>query len=245
MIGLGTAVLGASLALFGAPSPEPVEGVITEMALAASPRTIRVKTKGGDVLAEIKDRTLVVFEGRAARHSAAAEVSSLSPGMTVRIAFDEQGVARIHVLDLPGRARGEAADDEPTPRAVRTVKARLHDLRYDVRRRRGELKADVAGRRETFRSSDPALFRGFRRGDLVLLGVAADGSLVSIQSARLVGRVMRVDVRRREVTVELGGRPEDFGVAKDSLLDRMRAGDVLHFDVEERSGGRRVITAVY
>ena len=101
------------------------------------------------------------------------------------------------------------------------------------------------GRRETFASRDASLFRGFRRGDLVLLGLAADGSVVSMQSARLVGRATRVDARRREITVELDGKLEEFTVATQNLLDRVRAGDVIHFDAEERSGGRRVITAVY
>ena len=165
--------------------------------------------------------------------------------MTVRLAREAQGVSRIHVTDVPENLGTDSKPGAPLPRAARLVKARLRDLRFDARRGRGEVKADVAGRRESYSTSDAALFRGFRRGDLVLLSVAADGSLLSMALARLHGRVLRVDPRRREVTVELEGRQEEFAIAKESLLDRVRAGDVIHFDVEEKGGGRRVITAVY
>jgi hypothetical protein len=247
---LGAAVLGTSVTLLAPqvraqPVTELIEGVITEAALSGNPRTLRLRTAGGEILAEIGDRTLVVFERSAARVPAPADASSLTPGMTVRLVRDAQGVARIHVTSVPERLGTESKASPSLPRAARLVKARLRDLRYDARRGRGEVKADVAGRRESYSTSDAALFRGFRRGDLVLLGVAADGSLLSIAWPRLQGRVMRVDPRRREVTVELEGKQEEFAIANESLLDRVRAGDVIHFDVEEKAGGRRVITAVY
>ena len=220
-----------------------IEGVISQVELSP-PRAIRVKTTLGEVRAGVTERTLVVFEGRAAAFAGTPDLSSLKSGMTVRFAFDPEFVPRIFVVAVPKSLRAEASERVPAAPA-RIVKARIRDLRYDARRRRGEVKADVAGRRETYRTSDPLLFRGFRRGDLVLLGLADDGTLVAIHSARLNGRVIRIDARRRTVTVVISGTEEEFTIEKDSLLDRVRAGDVIRFDVEEQSGGRRVITAVY
>jgi hypothetical protein len=246
----GAAAFGTSLMLVGAPvkaqSPAALtEGVITQVTLSGSPRTLRVKASGREILAEITDRTLVVFEGSAASVSAPAGVASLTPGMTVRFAEGLQGLERIHVIGVPEGVRTETRKSEEALPVVRTVKARLRDLRYDASSRRGEVRAEVAGRSERYSSNDPSLFRGFRRGDFVLLGLARDGSLVSIEKARLHGRVKRVDARRGQVMVEIDGRLEEFAVANESLLDRVRAGDLIQFDVEERSGGRRVIAAVY
>jgi hypothetical protein len=247
----GAAAFSTSLLLAGALAkaqpPSPLtEGVITQVTLSGSPRTLRVKVSGREILVEITDRTLVVFEGSAATVSTPAHVSSLTPGMTVRLAEGPEGLERIHVIGVPESLRTETKkkSEEALP-AVRTVKARLRDLRYDTSSRRGEVRAEVAGKSERYFSGDPSLFRGFRRGDVVLIGLARDGSLVSIEKARLHGRVKRVDARRGEVTVEIDGKSEEFAVANESLLDRVRAGDLIQFDVEERSRGRRVITAVY
>jgi len=58
------------------------------------------------------------------------------------------------------------------------------------------------------------------------------------------GRVVRVNKRRREITVGLDGRNESYGVENPKLLEKVRVGDRIRFEFEERAGGRKVITAI-
>jgi len=61
----------------------------------------------------------------------------------------------------------------------RIVKARI----LDMSARRAEMRVDVAGRPETRRVQGAALLRGFRAGDLVVLTLDPEGTIVGVRSA--------------------------------------------------------------
>jgi Cu/Ag efflux protein CusF len=125
----------------------------------------------------------------------------------------------------------------------RQIKVRI--LRLDERR--GTFEADVAGRRQTFRAENGRLLRGFGEGDLVILGVDRRGGaevVTDIRTAGQIGRVTRVDERRGEVSIEVRGREALYRVDDGSrLLRRVRVGDRVTFEVEERRG-QKVITSI-
>jgi Cu/Ag efflux protein CusF len=125
----------------------------------------------------------------------------------------------------------------------RQIKVRI--LRLDERR--GTFEADVAGRRQTFRAENGRLLRGFGEGDLVILGVDRRGGaevVTDIRTAGQIGRVTRVDERRGEISIEVRGREALYRVDDGSrLLRRVRVGDRVTFEVEERRG-QKVITSI-
>ena len=89
--------------------------------------------------------------------------------------------------------------------------------------------------------------RSFRAGDLVLLTVESRGSeqvVTRIESAALVGTVRRFDARRRSVTIDVNGRDETYATRDSGLLEGIREGDRVRFEVEERASGARVVTAI-
>jgi hypothetical protein len=89
--------------------------------------------------------------------------------------------------------------------------------------------------------------RNARRGQLVVLTVAdRNGTQVvtRIDAADAVGTVVRVDSGRRSVAIETDGREETFGVDNRDLLDDVRSGQRVRYEVEERAGGRRVVVAL-
>ena len=108
---------------------------------------------------------------------------------------------------------------------------------------RDDIRADVAGRRQTYRLTDPNLLRGFRNGDLVVVSVNSAGTVTDIRSAAQSGRVVRID--RRSVVIDVDGREEILSVDDNDVLKGVRAGQTVRFEVEERAGGRRVITRVF
>lgn len=122
----------------------------------------------------------------------------------------------------------------------RQIKVRI--LRIDERR--GTFDADVAGRRQGFRAETGRLLRGFGEGDLVILTLDRRGDLVmDIRTAGQRGRVTQIDERRGEVGIDVRGRETLYPVDDPRLLRRMRVGDRVTFEVEERRG-RRVITSI-
>jgi Cu/Ag efflux protein CusF len=128
------------------------------------------------------------------------------------------------------------------PLSDRELKARI--LRIDERR--GTFDADVAGRRQGFRTESRRLLRDLGEGDLVILSLDRRGGneiVTDIRSAGQSGRVTRIDERRGEVTVEVRGRESVYLVDSPRLLRRLREGDRVTFEVEERRG-RRVIVSI-
>jgi hypothetical protein len=127
--------------------------------------------------------------------------------------------------------------------ADRQIKVRI--LRLDERR--GTFDADVAGRSQGFRAESSRLLRGFGEGDLVILSLDRRGGsevVTDIRSAGQSGRVTQVDERRGEVSIEVRGRETLYQVDDGSrLLRRVRVGDRVTFEVEERRG-RRVIVSI-
>lgn len=255
---LSIAAAAAAALLLAAPSlvaqqpGEQIEGVITSVELTGSPRTITVRRPGGgEVTAGIANRTRVVYDRQFAGFFPEPHVSQLKPGMSVRFKFDPDTVARIHVLDVPQNLlpRPEAAatpTPTPTPArggATRQLKVRL----LTIDRTRGEFRADVAGRRESYQAESPRLLRRFAEGDLVTITVEGSGGserVTAIEEATVSGRVVRVDQRRGELVIEVGGSTGTYGVADKKLLEDVRVGDRIRFEYEDRPGGRKVVTAI-
>lgn len=231
--------LASALALpLSAQQPgEEIEGVITHVELRGSPRVIRVNVPGrGEIVANIANRTRVVAKNGVGGMGANPELSDLQPGMTVRFKFDSQNVERIHVVDAPPGMKPRD-DKRATSGQDQQLKVRILSVGRD------EIQADVAGRRQTYRVTDPNLLRGFRNGDLVVVSVDGAGMVTDIRSAAQSGRVVRIV--RRDVVIDVDGREETFSVDDNDVLKGVRAGQTVRFEVEERAGGRRVITRVY
>ena len=142
-----------------------------------------------------------------------------------------------------GANRGSDRGSSDRNQSDRQMKVRI--LRLDERR--GTFEADVAGRRESFRAESNRLLRGFGEGDLVILTFDRRGGgrdvVTDIRSAGQSGRVTRVDERRDEVSIEVRGRETTYQVESPRLLRRLRVGDRVAFEVEERRG-RKVIVSI-
>ena len=48
----------------------------------------------------------------------------------------------------------------------------------------------------------------------------------------------------RSVTIDVNGSQQAYTVDDEDLLDNIRSGQRVRFEVEERSNGRRVVTAI-
>ncbi len=130
----------------------------------------------------------------------------------------------------------------PAVALAETVKARV----LDVDERRNEVKVDVAGQSRTYRVDDRSLYRVLRQGRLVIITAERVGgrhTIVDARGASQQGRVIRVDERRGSVSIQdSDDRTTDTYFFDDgSGPRRLREGDVVTFEVEER-GMRRVIT---
>ncbi len=130
----------------------------------------------------------------------------------------------------------------PLPALAETVKARV----LSVNERKSEVRVDVAGQGRDYRVNDRSLYRVLREGRLVVITaelVAGRHTIVDAQRAEQEGRVMQIDERRGAATIRDN---DDRSTATyyfqgDEGPRRLREGDEIRFDVEER-GARRVIT---
>jgi Cu/Ag efflux protein CusF len=114
-----------------------------------------------------------------------------------------------------------------------------------VDERRGEFRADVAGRRETFRLENRRDARDLQEGDLAVIvveGRDGDEVVTEVRGADMSGRIVRIG--RRDIVVNVNGREETYSVEDRELLEDLRVGDRIRFEYEDRSGGRRVLTSV-
>jgi Cu/Ag efflux protein CusF len=140
----------------------------------------------------------------------------------------------------PGAAATLPAVQPPVP-AGSVAKARLQ--RIDAGR--GVIEADVAGRTQSYGVKEPRRLGSFREGDMVLLTFDRNGYVTSIASATLLGRV--TSVNSAAVTVNVDGREETYGLTKDVAKNeakKLRVGDMIRFEFEDRPGGLKVITAI-
>jgi Cu/Ag efflux protein CusF len=248
VVGLLAAGLGAQPAL-AVQAGQRVKGEITGTEFVGTPRTITVRPEGGGpgVTVNIANRTRVVVTASEAAYLPNAQVWDLKPGMWVQFDYNPDVQPEIRVISVPPELRPKPRESTSNPttggRGGETViKARLQSIDGT----RGEFRADVAGRRESYRASNPRLLRGFQEGDLVVLTVSSrDGDQVvtDIRSASLSGRVTRVDRGRGEVAIDAGGSETTYGVDDKRILEDIRVGDRIRFEFEDRPGGRKVITA--
>jgi ribosomal protein L21E len=110
-----------------------------------------------------------------------------------------------------------------------------------------EITADVAGRERKFDVADRRETEGLGDGDMVVLTVEARGRrtvVTRIESADKTGTITRIAQGGRSVTIEVDGRQETYETQNSRMLDDYREGDRVRIEVEERSNGRHVITAI-
>jgi Cu/Ag efflux protein CusF len=231
----------------GAAAPsDNVEGVVT--AVDGGYVTLR-SDDGHTHRFHVGNRTHVVFQSpRDEASFPNAKIDVLAEGMRIRVNPEATAGAvldRVHVLSVPESARvprvRSAAPMTPTVPAGpagQVVKARLQS----VETRRGLVHADVAGHSQTYRVSTRSALRRFEEGDLVLLTFDRDGNVSDIREALVIGRVTRVSGSR--VTIDVGGSSETYLLDK-KVHQRLRVGDSVSFEVEDRPGGQKVITAVH
>lgn len=190
-------------------------------------------------------KTRVVFSD-GAEYFPNPTYKDLAAGMYVYFRFTTDVVDEIEVREIPQGARRTPgpAPERPSRSESRVIKARILGLDD----RRGELRADVAGRRESFRVAEPRMLRRYSEGDLVILTVETRGGdevVTDIRTASQSGRVTRVDKRRGEIVIEVDGRQESYRVDEKRLLEGVRVGDRIRFEFEDRPHGQKVITGIY
>lgn len=170
----------------------------------------------------------------------------LAPPMYVHFVFEDLDVDTIKSFDVkeigsaPRRAGGSSSSSSGSSSASgvsgRDLKVKI--LRMDERR--GTFTADVAGRSQNFRARSGDL-RDFREGDLAIITVD-NGEVTAIRAAGRTGRVTSIDERRGEVGIEVNGRERFYRVENNRMLDRVKEGDRVTFDVETRNGQEVVTT---
>jgi hypothetical protein len=162
----------------------------------------------------------------------------LKVGMGVRFNFNEGNPTRVTVHYVP-ESSGSSSSSSASASSSQ-VKARIESVSRDGR----ELRADVAGSSRAY-PVEGAAARGLRKGQLVLLTVENRGGtewVTRVDTAASVGNVVRMS--GNSVVISVDGRDETYTVENRDLLDDVRNGQRVRFDVEERPDGRRVITAI-
>ena len=234
------AFLAACLLASSASADDRVEGVIT--GVDGGYMTVRTDD-GHEQRFHIGNRTHVVFQSSAdAAAFPNAKGDVLASGMRVRVNAGAMAGAvldRVHVVSVPQGARPPLTASVPlsggTPGSV--IKARLQN----VDTRHGVVKADVAGRSQTYRVRSPYGLGSFRTGDLVLLTFDRDGNVSDIRSATQLGRITRI--AGSFVTLQVDGREETYALG-NKVGRGLRVGDTVRFEFEDRPGGQKVITGV-
>jgi hypothetical protein len=162
--------------------------------------------------------------------------------MGVRFVYGTGTPDRVLVVFVPSAAEA-AAEGVASAAGTGEVKARIISITRGGR----EIRADVAGTPRTYTVENASDTRAVRRGDLVVLTVedrAGAAVVTRIAAAEMVGTVTRVDSGRRSVSIDVNGSEQTYDVDNRDLLDDVRAGQRVRFEVEERSNGRRVVTAL-
>lgn len=173
----------------------------------------------------------------------------LVPPMYVHFQFEDLAVDEIVSFDVkeigsaPRRGGGGASMQPVAPIGVgQDLKVKI--LTMDERR--GTFSADVAGRRQAFRAANAGDLRDFREGDLAVITVERRGAedvVTQMRAAGRSGRVTTIDKSRGEVGIEVNGRERIYRVENNRMLERVKEGDRVTFDVETRNG-REVVTTL-
>jgi Cu/Ag efflux protein CusF len=174
----------------------------------------------------------------------------LAPPMYVHFVYDNHIISEFDVKEIgsaprrvrPGQETRPSFDGGGSSSGSESLKVKI--LRIDERR--GTFEADVAGRRRTFRASRSGDLRDYREGDLVVITVERRGGEEVVTDFRATGRsgrVTSIDERRGEVGIEVNGRERFYRVENNRMLDRVKVGDRVTFDVENRNG-REVLTSL-
>lgn len=206
---------------------------------------IAIKTPQGGVL------TYKVFPNASVKFTDCPEcfpnptLRDLAPPMYVHFVFEDLDVDTIKSFDVkeigsaPRRSGPRASgSDSSSSSGVSGRDLKVKILRMDERR--GTFTADVAGRSQNFRARGSDL-RDFREGDLAIITVD-NGEVTAIRAAGRTGRVTSIDERRGEVGIEVNGRERFYRVENNRMLDRVKEGDRVTFDVETRNGQEVVTT---
>jgi ribosome maturation factor RimP len=192
---------------------------------------------GAEVRITVTAQTAVHFQDSGDRRMFPnPSTRDLRAGMGVRFVYNDGNPTRIVVHYVPSSTETGAA-----AAGSQQIKARI----LSITRAGQEIRADVAGTPRTYAVEDAAETRDARRGQLVVLTFAdRNGAQVvtRIDPADAAGTVVRVD--GRTVVIEVNGNQETYSVDNRDLLDNVRSGQRVRFEVEERSGGRRVVTAL-
>jgi hypothetical protein len=209
---------------------------------------IAIKTPQGGVL------TYKVYPNASVKFTDCPEcfpsptLQDLAPPMYVHFVFEDLDVDTIKSFDVKEigsaarragpRASSSSSDSSPSSGASgRDLKVKILDMNES----RGTFTADVAGRRQNFRTQNRSELRNYREGDLAVITVD-NGLVTAIRAAGRSGRVTSVDERRGEVGIEVNGRENFYRVENTRLLDRVKTGDRVTFDVETRNGQEVVTT---
>ena len=200
--------------------------------------TVIVRRDGGaEVRINVTPQTEVHFQDAGDRKLFPNPTTrDLRAGQGVRFTYNDGNPTRVVVTYVPASTGSEAA-----AASGQQVKARVQA----INRSGLEIRADVAGTARTYTIADAAVSRGLRRGDLVVLTLedrAGVQTVTRIDRAEAVGNVVRVS--GRSVVVNVDGREETYTVDDEDVLDNVRSGQRVRFEVEERTNGRRVITAL-
>jgi Cu/Ag efflux protein CusF len=237
---------------------ETIEGTLTHIELRDSPRHIKVRWSGGEVQQQIANRTHLVFDNSEVGYFPNQELSDLKPGMSVKFKYTDGVLDRLYITEVPANLRPPIPNKTEAPRSDdsrqspfggfgsrgssrRELKVRIES----VDERRGEFRADVAGRRETFRLENRRDARDLEEGALAVIVVEnrnGDDVVTEVRTASQSGRVVRIG--RRDVVLNVNGREETYGVDDRNILDDLHVGDRIRFEFEDRSGGRKVITSI-
>jgi Cu/Ag efflux protein CusF len=176
----------------------------------------------------------------------------LAPPMYVHFQFEDLDVDEIvsfDVKEIGSAPRRVTAGGLPAPVAPPLPAGSAQDLKVKiltVDERRGTFTADVAGRRQAFRAASSNDLRDFREGDLAVITVERRGNedlVTQMRAAGRTGRVTTIDKSRGEVGIDVNGRERFYRVENNRMLDRVKEGDRVTFDVETRNG-REVVTTL-
>jgi Cu/Ag efflux protein CusF len=222
--------------------------------------TMTIEWQGKQVRQSVTPKTRVVFH-RDQQDYPNPSIADLRPGMNVSFIFDNQPPERIHVNMIPPEAKKTAPpaqrDTSPRDSGGRDSGGRDSDRPrgnsgggrqelmvkiLEIDERRGEFRADVAGRRQSFAVDNPRELRRWQEGDLVVITVNGD-VVTDIRAGGLSGKVVDVDRRRGEVRIETDGRVQSYDVEDKNLLEEVRVGDRVRFEIAKRNG-RQVITSI-
>ena len=202
--------------------------------------TVIVRRDGGaEVRINVTPQTEVYFQDSGDRRLFPnPSTRDLRAGQGVKFTYNDGNPTRVVVTYVPASTGSEATG---AVAAGNQVKARVQS----VNRGGLEIRADVAGTARTYPVADTATSSAVRRGDLVVLTLEDRGgvqTVTRIDRAESVGNVVRVN--GRTIYLNVDGREEAYTVENEDLLDDIRGGQRVRFEVEERSNGRRVITAL-